>query len=354
MPTIKCPVKGCKFTTEDVDIAIVVQLLQIHSTVEHRTLLPHHVFNNHSNSWKVQTSRPMPTLKLSVSVVESDYIDLGLVLKATATKVQSLPVMADTGCQCCLASMTMIQRLGLTENDLIPVFINKMYAANNGDINILGAAILRFSGTGGKQIGTRQVVYVTDNSADKMILSLEACISLGMITDSFPRVGEVLPTPTLTKPLYPFQCIYADHFEYHGRSFLVIVDRYSNWPIIEDINCHGGLINCLQRTFVTFEIPDEIASDGGPEFITPSIKQFLQSWGVRHHRLAFPCRTVTTIKRLICNNIGPRGELNTDTLERTILQQYRNTQDSETKISPTMCIYGPSWRRHTVCEKKKS
>ena len=34
-------------------------------------------------------------------------------------------------------------------------------------------------------------------------------------------------------PDYPFQKIRADYFTYKGKNYLVIVDRYSNWPIIE-------------------------------------------------------------------------------------------------------------------------
>ncbi|KAG0715806.1 hypothetical protein GWK47_011103 [Chionoecetes opilio] len=154
------------------------------------------------------------------------------------------------------------------------------------------------------------------------------------------------PMPT-TAPLYPFQCICADYFQYQGRSYLIIVDHYSNWPIIEATSGHEGLINCLRHIFVTFGIPDELASDGGPEFTAASTKAFLQNRGV-HHRLssvAFPhsnCRAevgIKTVKRLITSNTGPRGELNTDALQRAILQ-YRNTPDPETKISPAMCIFG--------------
>ncbi|KAG0726713.1 hypothetical protein GWK47_035976 [Chionoecetes opilio] len=156
--------------------------------------------------------------------------------------------------------------------------------------------------------------------------------------------APLMPT---TAPLYPFQCICADYFQYQGRSYLIIVDRYSNWPIIEATSGHEGLINCLRHTFVTFGIPDELASDGGPEFTAASTKAFLQNWSV-HHRLssvAFPhsnCRAevcVNTVKRLITSNTGPRGELNTDALQRAILQ-YRNTPDPETKISTAMCIFG--------------
>lgn len=98
--------------------------------------------------------------------------------------------MADTGCQSCLASIKIINRLGLNRDDLIPVTM-KMHAANDKGIIILGAAILRFSGKdkSGGLAETRQITYVTDTS-DKLFPSREACIALGMITDNFPTIGE--------------------------------------------------------------------------------------------------------------------------------------------------------------------
>ena len=41
----------------------------------------------------------------------------------------------------------------------------------------------------GEMLETRQLVYITDSS-DKLFLSREACSALGIITDSFPRIGE--------------------------------------------------------------------------------------------------------------------------------------------------------------------
>ena len=138
-----------------------------------------------------QASRAQLVIKLSVCAMEADYRDLGFPLKAT-TQSMNLPVMADTGCQCCLASIAMIRFLGLHKKYLIPVSM-RMHAANNEDINILGAAILRFAGTDrqGKPIEARQVVYITDDS-DRIFLSREACVVLGMITNNFPTVEEVM------------------------------------------------------------------------------------------------------------------------------------------------------------------
>ena len=97
--------------------------------------------------------------------------------------------MADTGCQSCLAGIKIIHHHSLRRTDLISITM-KMKPANNKDNNILGAAILRYTGKDkkGNLMETKQLTYVTDNT-EKVFLNMEACISLGIITDSFPRIA---------------------------------------------------------------------------------------------------------------------------------------------------------------------
>ena len=66
---------------------------------------------------------------------------------------------------------------------------------------------------------------------------------------------RMAPSPTVP-PAYPFQCICADFFHHKGVNYLVVVDRYSNWPIVEQAQEGSkGQIDCLWHTFATFGIP---------------------------------------------------------------------------------------------------
>ena len=78
----------------------------------------------------------------------------------------------------------------------------------------------------------------------------------------------------------PFQCVCSDYFELEGFKFLVTVDRLSGWCEVfraksgtESAGARG-LISALRRLFATFGVPQEVSSDGGPEFIAKETDDF--------------------------------------------------------------------------------
>ncbi len=164
--------------------------------------LGHHQYSNLRDEWLRQTSKGQPFVNVTLRTEAGDYRDLGFKLNTT-TKTVSLPALADTGCQSCLIGTNTLHKLGLKQKDLIPVTM-KMRAANDQDIGILGAVVVRFSGTGkGKAVlETRQMTYVTD-ATDKIFLSREACVALGMIAQDFPSIGCANKVHSLSTPHQP-------------------------------------------------------------------------------------------------------------------------------------------------------
>ena len=108
-----------------------------------------------------------------------------------------------------------------------------------------------------------------------------------------------------------------------------------------------GLIASLRSLFLTFGVPEELSSDGGPEFIATKTKDFLTRWGVKQRISSsyFPQSNeraevaVKKCKRLLTDNTGPTGSLNNDSFMRALLQ-IRNTPDPDCNISPAEILFG--------------
>ena len=162
------------------------------------------------------------------------------------------------------------------------------------------------------------------------------------------KSNPMQPPSDIPTPDYPFQMLCADYFTYNGRDYVVIVDRYSNWPMVyRSESGADGLIRRLREVFVTFGIPENLTTDGGPQFTAGKTQEFLRSWGVQHRisSVGFPhanCRAevaVKIVKRMLVDNVSPSGSLDVDKFQRALLI-YRNTIDPETQTSPALVLFG--------------
>lgn len=162
-----------------------------------------------------------------------------------------------------------------------------------------------------------------------------------------------LPPVDACIPTTPFEAIVADYFQYMGYHYLVVADRLSGWVEVQQIkvgtNEAGaeGLCKSLRRMMVTFGVPVELSSDGGPEFTAGETTAFLKRWGIRH-RLSSVCLpssngraelAVKTAKRMLMDNVGPDGKLDNDAMVRALLT-HRNTPDAGCKLSPAQVLLG--------------
>lgn len=177
----------------------------------------------------------------------------------------------------------------------------------------------------------------------------DQCRTCNRITPSNP-VEPMVPTPT---PEYPYQQVCADFFHQAGHDYLIYVDRYTSWINIVQMTGNEtapALIKAIRMMF-DFGVPEELATDGGPPFTSHEVSNFLLRWGIKNRlSSAYYSQSngraelaVKAAKRIIADNTGPRGELNTDRVAAALLQ-HRNTPSGDTGLSPSQMLFGRNLR----------
>jgi transposase InsO family protein len=155
------------------------------------------------------------------------------------------------------------------------------------------------------------------------------------------------PPQPLPQPEYPFQMLSSDYFSYSGKDYFVINCRYSNFlSVFHGSPNSADFIKALREFFRNWGIPSELATDGATVFTSQATQQFLRRYGVSHrvsssyfpHSNQFAEGSVKVAKRMIRDNTGSDGKLNTDQFVRALLQ-HRNTVD-QTGSSPALTVFG--------------
>ena len=155
-------------------------------------VLPHHVYDRYAG-WIARPPAPHPLVQVSISLCTSGYKELELPLPRAANKSITRMSMADSGAQMLVGGLDIIHSLGLTKKDLIPLAM-EVNAANKQSMGLLGGVLLTITGkdSDGNIRETRQLCYIS-NLVHTLFLSEQACTDLGIIEESFPRVGTFQP-----------------------------------------------------------------------------------------------------------------------------------------------------------------
>jgi hypothetical protein len=78
-------------------------------------------------------------------------------------------------------------------------------------------------------------------------------------------------------PSFPFQFMVGDYFSLAGVNYLVLGDRFSGWLSIYSASKGEfdakALVKRSREYFTNFNIPEEIATDGGPQMTSDSYFQ---------------------------------------------------------------------------------
>ena len=189
----------------------------------------------------------------------------------------------------------------------------------------------------------RQTVYWPniDNDVTNVVTSCHLCRTMLPSQPKEPMMTDPLPSRV-------FERVSADYFHHAGKTYLVYVDRLSNWPIVKE--CRGEatsrqLVGLLRETFAATGVPTVLRADGGPQFTARRTRDFLKRWGVSlvlsspHYPQSngHAEAGVKSVKRLIMKTTQ-HGDLDDDAFARGLLE-LRNTPGEHGR-SPAQILFG--------------
>ena len=227
------------------------------------------------------------------------------------------------------------------ERPLIPTSLRQevlehLHAAHQGATKMLGRA--------------REAVFwpglTTDVAAHRA-----ACKSCTWRAPSNPSGPPAEPI----QPNFPFSHIVADFFEVDAH-YLAMADRYSNWLSVFKLpkDDSANIIKVLRQYFARWGIPENFTSDGASVFTSSSMRAFFDRWGVeqRVSSAYYPRANkraevaVKSAKRLVMENLGPGGSLDTDKFARALLAHRNCPDEALGSLSPSQIIFGRQLRDH--------
>jgi len=155
--------------------------------------------------------------------------------------------------------------------------------------------------------------------------------------------------------VYPFQALHMDMGQYGADQYLIMVDQFSNWPIAKRFGreaTSADVIAYLKTVFGWYGLPEQIYSDGGPQFKSREFEQMCKDYHIQHtassphhpksngHAEA----TVKQVKRLIHCTWSPKlRRVDPDEWLKAILL-FRNTPRYPTGVSPSELLFGHQLR----------
>ena len=98
--------------------------------------------------------------------------------------------------------------------------------------------------------------------------------------------GNSHPEPLIPRemPLYPWQKVATDLFEYQQTQYLLIVDYLSRYIEVLKLNSTASseIIHQMKRIFAHHGIPQTVISDNGPQYSSQEFRHFAALYGFSH------------------------------------------------------------------------
>jgi len=169
------------------------------------------------------------------------------------------------------------------------------------------------------------------------------------------------PTKPRAPTSYPFQVVHMDLASYSGHQFLITVDQFSGWPVVKHLGKDAPtsrITQCLLQMFEQFGLPENIFSDGGPQFTSFEFQEFCDKWQISHETSSphhpqsngIAENAVKAMKKLLHCTYDPKtGSVLNDEWVKAIML-YKNTPWGPSKLSPSEVLFGRILRDGVVAK----
>ena len=182
--------------------------------------------------------------------------------------------------------------------------------------------------------------YFWWSGLDKAIEDLAKSCSVCQSLQATPAAAPLHPWVWPDSPWKRIHVDFAGPFQ--GKMFFILVDAHSKWPevITMPSTTSQATIEALRSVFSRFGLPDQLASDNGPQFTSEEFALFLKQNGIKHIRSApyhpssngLAERFVQTFKRAM--RAGEKDGLPLTLRLSEFLFSYRATPHATTDVSP--------------------
>lgn len=176
-----------------------------------------------------------------------------------------------------------------------------------------------------------------------MSIEIEEYIRTCEVCQKFARNNAKQPLMPYPIPLYPWQHLATDIANFEQRDYLIVIDKYSNWPEVVQLTSKSAseVVRHMQNLFARHGIPETVTSDNNP-FNSAVYLEFAEKWGFQPKFTSphFPQsnghaeKSVQTIKLMLKKCREENSSL------PYALLQYRNTPLPDTGYSPAQALMG--------------
>lgn len=129
-----------------------------------------------------------------------------------------------------------------------------------------------------KMIARAYIWYPSlDNDIEELVALCEKC---QLYRNNPPVTGHVWQPTTK-----PWSRVHIDFMgPFMNKTFLVLVDAYSKWPVIEMVPSMSSktVVDLLKKIFADFGLPDIVVSDNGLAFTSKEFQDFMSKNRIRH------------------------------------------------------------------------